>query len=133
MNSRCHNPHHRAYGSYGGRGITVVAHWRSYENFLEDMGRRPASGYSLERRNNEAEYSKENCVWATRIEQQNNTRANVRLVYKSRSLTVAQWATEKKMSTATIRARLRRGWPVDAVLSAPLQRGSRTFSRNRPR
>lgn len=77
MHSRC------AYGhpNYGGRGIKVCARWsgpQGYENFLEDMGRRPGRGYWIERKKNNEGYTKENCCWATTLEQGANKRNNHR-------------------------------------------------------
>lgn len=58
MIQRCHNPRNPQYASYGGRGITVCERWRSkFENFYADMGCRPASGMSVDRRDNNEDAS----------------------------------------------------------------------------
>lgn len=72
MIDRCIKPNHSAYMFYGARGITVCDRWLQYENFIADMGMRPSSSHSLDRINNDAGYSKENCRWATHSEQQSN-------------------------------------------------------------
>lgn len=74
MWARCTNPNHKSYNNYGGRGITVCERWRLFENFLEDMGLRPGPEYSLDRKENDKGYCKENCRWATGTEQANNRR-----------------------------------------------------------
>lgn len=103
---RCHNPSNSDYAYYGGRGITVCDRWRSsFENFLADMGVRP-EGHTLERVKNDEGYSKDNCVWATRLEQSQNKRGNKLITWQGKTLTVAAWERELGFKTGTLKARL---------------------------
>lgn len=74
---RCYNTNCDSYKYYGGRGITVCDRWlNSFKNFLEDMGFKPDKSYSIDRINNDLGYYKENCRWATKLEQSNNQSTN---------------------------------------------------------
>jgi hypothetical protein len=77
MRQRCANPRNKDYSSYGGRGITVCGRWGVFENFLADMGEKPA-GLSIDRIDNDGNYEPGNCRWAS-IEQQSQNRRSTRL------------------------------------------------------
>lgn len=73
MLNRCHNESHEAYKNYGGRGIAVCKRWLKFDNFLADMGPRPGK-LTLDRKNNDGNYTPRNCRWATRKQQAANRR-----------------------------------------------------------
>jgi hypothetical protein len=121
MRSRCLNPSDQNFANYGGRGITVCERWRSFEAFLADMGERPP-GHSVERKDNDGPYSPENCVWATRVEQANNSRRNLRVAFQGETLTATQWARRFGLRPQVVRWRLHRGWPIERALAEPSPR-----------
>ena len=120
MINRCTNVKYSEWASYGGRGISVCERWRTFENFLDDMGERPSLKHSIERKNNNEGYSPENCRWATDSEQGLNKRNNVRVTINGDSKTVSEWARIAEVSNFMIHKRLKRGWePSLAVMMAP--------------
>lgn len=76
MLTRCYNPSATHYADYGGRGIKVCKRWRGeqgFQHFYADMGPRP-EGKSLDRKNNNGNYTPSNCKWSTQRTQALNRR-----------------------------------------------------------
>lgn len=68
MRQRCQKPGVKGYHNYGGAGVRVCPRWNSFENFLADMGERPA-GTTLGRIGDMGNYEPGNCAWQTTKEQ----------------------------------------------------------------
>lgn len=115
IKDRCYNEKRPEYCDYGGRNITMCDEWQdSFEAFYRDMGPRPSSKHSVERRDNDKGYCKENCYWASRIEQANNTRRNIFYEYNGISRTLAAWCHELGLNYATTYGRIHhRGWTAE--------------------
>src|SRR5215217_5661984 len=118
--TRCTNPKYPGYVKYGARGITVCERWRSFENFLADVGERPP-GTTLDRIDNDGPYAPENCRWASLREQSLNKRSNRRVTLEGVTLTVLEWCERLGRKRATVYDRLRLGWPIERALSEPVR------------
>lgn len=116
MIQRCTNPNTIGWKRYGGRGIAVCSRWRTFINFLEDMGERPSERF-LERIDNNKGYEPANYKWATRLEQSRNTRRNVYLTFDGITTTRKEWAEKIGISEAAIKRRLLKGWPIEKALT----------------
>jgi hypothetical protein len=116
MWQRCRNPSHQAYANYGGRGVTVDVSWQAFGRFLADMGEAPA-GLTLDRRDNDGPYCKDNCRWANEATQRRNTRRNVWLTLDGVTKVVRDWSNDLEIPYNTIRNRLLRGWSVRDALT----------------
>lgn len=120
MLNRCSNKKWHSYHRYGGRGITVCERWLDFTNFLADMGQRP-NGTTLDRRDNDRNYEKDNCCWATRREQANNRAGNLMVEYRGRIQSLQNWSRELNANHGTLRSRIvDYKWPVDRAFTEPL-------------
>lgn len=109
IKARCENSNHPRYNDYGRRGIKVCDRWRdSFENFLADMGERPSKDYSIDRIDNDGDYTPDNCRWATRVEQGANMRSNIELTYNGETHNIAEWARILGVTYHTIHKRYNR-------------------------
>jgi hypothetical protein len=116
MLSRCNNPNHAMYSNYGGRGIRVCIRWHIYENFLEDMGRKPSPKHSIDRIDNREGYRPGNCRWATCKEQNRNNRGNRWIEIEGRNKTLAEWLEITGIPKNTFYNRLKTGATPEAAL-----------------
>lgn len=120
---RCNNENSTSYRHYGGRGIKVCEAWHKFENFYAWATK---NGYSenleIERKNNNKGYSPNNCKWATRKEQMNNTRSNRMLEFQGKCHNIKQWGSITGISPNTIWYRLDFGWSIEDTLTTPTQK-----------
>lgn len=123
MKNRCNSPSNPQYKDYGGRGIKVCEEWaNSYEAFKEWS---LANGYkpnckrgecTIDRIDNDGDYSPENCRWVDMKVQGRNRRNNHLLTINGETHCIVEWAEIAGIVPGRISTRLRRGWSAyDAV------------------
>lgn len=117
MISRCENRNSRAYKNYGARGIKVCDRWRvSFTNFYQDMGDPPENG-TIERLNNDGDYSPGNCVWASRKAQTRNRRITLKVFFDGEVMTLSRFRELTGVSYWVAREYSLKGWCGDKILS----------------
>ncbi len=130
MRRRCLNPEYAKYHNHGGRGISIDPNWvDNYDQFVADMGFRP-KGLTLERKDNEGNYTPDNCIWATYAQQNRNRRGNNKITFQEKTQTITDWAKEVGLSVRAIQSRVDQGMPLERVLDpkpliAPSEHGSK--------
>ena len=85
-------------------------------NFIHDMFGSYQDNLTIERVNNDKNYTLENCKWATRKEQINNRRNTMRFTVGETTLSLADWSTKTGIHYDCLYSRLRRGWPIERAV-----------------
>jgi len=126
MIARCYDKEHKDYEGYGARGIEVCQSWKaSFPRFYADMGERP-DGHSIERIDNNGNYTPNNCKWATSQEQANNKRNTKFITYQGETKRLIEWCSELSLNYGFVVNRLRLGWSVKDTFEKPKQRTRKT-------
>lgn len=122
MMQRCLDKDNRQYKNYGGRGITPSDEWLVFDNFFKDMGERPA-GLTLERINNNDGYSKQNCKWADRTEQNNNKRNSIRIIVNGNEMSLLTFSMNSGINYKVLWSRIfRDGMTPEESIAIPAQK-----------
>lgn len=119
MKNRCLSSNDKQFKDYGGRGICVCDKWKTFEGFYEDMGESYRSWLTIERIDRNGNYCLENCTWADRITQGNNTSRNRLEIVDGITDTVANHARRYGHTYSTVQHRLQRNWNVEEAFKTP--------------
>lgn len=127
MIARCTNPKCTYYEYYGGRGITVCDRWKSFPEFVADMGNKPSRRHTLERLDTNGNYSPGNCVWASRASQAKNKRSTKIVEYMGDRLCLTDMARKHGLRPLTLRYRLLHGWDIEKAITTKPNRKAATW------
>lgn len=130
MRYRCNNPRNVCYPNYGARGIKVCEEWDSsfiaFQNWALNHGYQES--LSIDRIDNDGDYSPENCRWCTMEQQANNRRNNLIIKYDGQTKTVAEWSKLIHIPRHRLYKRLENGWPIEDALTLTEYRRDRRGS-----
>lgn len=122
IKQRCFCENNNMYHNYGGRGITMFNEWiHNFKAFADYIGNPPDKYSTVDRINNDKGYEPGNIRWATRKEQANNRRDNVKVTYNDQTMTLTQWAENLGIKPVTFFSRRRLGWTIEQILTTPVK------------
>ena len=120
MIKRTTNPKVISYKNYGARGIRVCKRWQKFENFYEDMLPTYSKNLSIERNDNNLDYSLENCRWASLKEQARNKRNTLKLTINNETKPLIKWAEERNLPYKRVYKRIYKfNWSPRVALEIP--------------
>lgn len=133
MKTRCYNLKHPSAKNYGRRGIKVCPRWlASFDDFASDMGPRPSRSHQIERRDNDGDYTPENCKWETRQAQQCNRRSNIKCLWKGESMVLMQVARLENVDYNSVHRLVRKlSTPLEEAVNMVKASGQHFYERGR--
>lgn len=114
--SRCLNENNVNYFRYGAKGIKVCKRWLKFKNFYEDMKDGYADNLSIDRIKNNNGYYKNNCRWATKVQQDRNRGTNRFLTINGQTRCISEWSEVSGVNRSTLMIRIRMGWPLEKCI-----------------
>ncbi len=122
LRARCRSALADHAGAYLARGITVCNRWQdSFEMFqtdiLAEIGEPPTPRHQIDRIDNDGNYEPGNVRWATRENQQRNTRRTHFITYLGRTMCLTDWAKELGIPRSRLSRRIHLGWPIEGAFT----------------
>lgn len=122
MHARCEYKKHPHFANYGGRGVKVCKEWSEYLSFAKWAFQ---NGYennlTIDRIDNNGDYTPLNCRWVSMQQQQNNKRNNRMITYEDQTYTLTELARKTDIKKNTLKERLNRGWSINDAVNKPIQ------------
>lgn len=127
MLKRCYDPKNHRYKTYGGRGIKICDEWLDDrgEFYRWGLANGWEKGLTIDRVDNDGDYTPDNCRFTDRYQQMNNTTRNVYLTWKGETKSIAEWAREIGTSYISLQHRVYRGWSTERIFTQPFRKTPR--------
>lgn len=121
MKNRCCNKNLKAYKDYGGRGISVCDEWMHDFNtfYTWSIQHGYTDDLSIDRIDNDGNYTPNNCRWVTGAAQANNRRTNRLYTLDGETMSLTEWAHSRGVDPRKVFNRVYAGWDFQTALSTP--------------
>lgn len=126
IRQRCNDRNACNYYRYGGRGIKLCLEWQNFENFFhwcKESGYK--DGLTIDRINNDGDYSPDNCRWVDKVTQGNNKSNNRKVLFNGEMLSLMQIERITGIDHRTLGYRLNKGWTVEQATEIVPKYGNR--------
>ena len=125
MKYRCNkkNTNQRHHQNYAKRNINVCERWLGkdgFENFVLDMGEKPEN-YSLDRIDNNSDYTPQNCRWADHKTQTRNRRKTLMILFNGKLIPLAEFCELNYIPQELGYERFKRGMSAEEIINTPVK------------
>jgi hypothetical protein len=119
LKARCDNTANPSYKNYGGRGISYDPAWSRFAAFLADIPDKPSSEATLDRIDNNGNYTKDNIRWTSRVVQRRNSRSIRPVTIGTETRLLVDWCAEYGITIGSVHRRLRSGEDIVSAITRP--------------
>lgn len=136
IKQRCYNKNNSSYKYYGSRGIKVCKEWllsvESFYEWLHQNGYNSCANYgefTVDRIDNNGDYSPENCRLVTLKEQCYNRRSNNLITYNNETKTLTEWSKQYNININTLKKRIKYWGVCDKTFLYPVKIGNNQYTK----
>lgn len=120
MKQRCYNPSQISYKNYGAKGIRVCEEWHNFENFYNwSLNNGYETNLTIDRIDNNKDYSPNNCRWVDMKTQQRNRTNNHLVTLNGETKCITEWCEIYHLQYNTVLRRLKNGWDIVTAITKP--------------
>ena len=124
MKTRC-----KPNNEYGAKGVIICPEWYEFINFFNwSICNGYADDLSIDRKDNSKGYNPDNCRWATRAEQANNTTLNRKITIVNETKNVGEWLKLNNISWSAYTGRIRMGWDIKIAVTKCMRKKAKNHN-----